>query len=98
MRWLRDALGLTHIHQVLHRLEKAVASAAEQLNELRNLVTDAFADVTSKLDQLAAAQGELTPEAQEIFDDIKNRVSELDSRVGDADGSDQPTEPDDQQF
>lgn len=84
--WIRRYLGITH-------LEEHMATALEQLTELKTAFTDFAADVNAKLDQLTAAQGEFTPEAQQVFNDLKQAVADADTRVGDADGSDSPAEP-----
>ncbi|BAL87316.1 hypothetical protein AMIS_20960 [Actinoplanes missouriensis 431] len=83
---IRRYLGITN-------LEDTMATAAEQLTELKNAFVDFRDDVNAKLDQLAAAQGNLTPDAQTVFDELKQAVADADAQVGDADGSDVPTEP-----
>lgn len=67
-----------------------MASAKDQLNELKSAFTDFASDVDAKLNQLLAAQGTLQPDAQAVFDDLKASVQAADERVGDADGSDTP--------
>ncbi|MEU4558544.1 hypothetical protein AB0F72_09140 [Actinoplanes sp. NPDC023936] len=84
--WIRAFLGITN-------LEDIMATAAEQLTELKDAFTDFRDDVNAKLDQLAAAQGNLNPEAQTVFDELKQAVADADAQVGDADGSETPTEP-----
>ncbi len=74
-------------------LEELMANATTQLTELKAAFVDFSADVDAKLDQLLAAQGELQPDAQVVFDEIKAAVAAADGRVGDADGSDTPAEP-----
>lgn len=74
----------------LTRLENLMASALEQLTELKAQIADTTSDVLAKLDQLTAQLGELTPEAQAVLDEIKAGVQQLDATVGDADGSDTP--------
>jgi peptidoglycan hydrolase CwlO-like protein len=78
---------------ILPRLETLMATAKEQLTGLQGQFTDFAADVDAKLDQLQAAQGEFSPEAQEVFDQIKQAVADADAKVGDADGSDTVTPP-----
>ncbi len=90
---IRRYFGTLAISNHLANLEETMATALEQLTELRAAVTDMNSDLTAKLDQLAAAQGEFTPEAQQVFDDIKQTVAAADAKVGDADGSDAPAEP-----
>jgi hypothetical protein len=81
------------------RLEILMASAKVQLDELKTQFSDFSSDVDAKLNQLVAAQGELSPEAQVVFDELKASVAAADSKVGDADGSDtvvppvEPTDP-----
>ena len=74
----------------LPRMETTMASAVNQLMELRTMLTDYNADVDAKLDQLLAATGELNPEAQAAFDDLKATVAAADAKIGDADGSEKP--------
>jgi hypothetical protein len=74
-------------------LEELMAKATTQLNELKSAFSDFSTDVDAKLDQLLAAQGELQPDAQAVFDEIKAAVRAADEKVGDADGSDTPTVP-----
>lgn len=71
-------------------LEALMATANEQLVELKAQVADVAADVLAKLDQLEQQAGNLNPEAQATFDEIKAAVTALDTAVGDADGSDTP--------
>lgn len=71
-------------------LEATMANATTQLTELKAAFSDFSADVDAKLDHLLAAQGELQPDAQAVFDEIKAAVQAADERVGDADGSDTP--------
>lgn len=70
-----------------------MSQITEQLNELKTQLADFVADVDARLDQLRTAQGTFEPEAQEIFDGIKQRVADEDAKVGDADGSDTPATP-----
>lgn len=74
-------------------LEEFMATANEQLVELKAQIADTTADVLAKLDQLQQQVGTLPPDAQATLDEIKAGVAELDAVVGDADGSDTPTEP-----
>lgn len=85
----------TAIRRILgtHNLEETMAKISEQLTELKTQFADFASDVDAKLDQLATAQGTFTPEAQAQFDELKQAVADADGRVGDADGSDTPTEP-----
>lgn len=74
-------------------LEALMATANEQLVELKAQVADVAADVLAKLEQLEQQAGNLTPEAQATLDEIKGAVTALDEAVGDADGSDTPVPP-----
>jgi phage protein D len=71
-------------------LEELMANATTQLTELRTAFADYRSDVSAKLDQLLAAQGQLQPDAQLIFDGLKADLADADVAVGDADGSDTP--------
>lgn len=88
-----------HIHGLpdhtaqLQRMENMMATAAEQLTELKAQLADTSADVLAKIDQLTAQLGTLSPEAQATLDEIVAGVSSLDTTVGDADGSDVPPPP-----
>lgn len=92
---LRAYLGIDEVLKHLHRMEKIMASAAAQLSDLKTQFSDFASDVNAKLDQLNTAQGDFTPEAQAVFDEIKQAVSDADTSVGDADGSDVPAVPED---
>jgi hypothetical protein len=81
--WIRRYLGITN-------LEVTMASAAQQLTELKTQFSDFASDVNAKLDQLNTAQGDFTPEAQQVFDELRQAVADADGRIGDADGSDTP--------
>lgn len=74
-------------------LEEFMVKAAAQLSELKSAFSDFASDVDAKLDQLIQAQGELQPDAQAVFDELKAAVQDADTRVGDADGSDTPPTP-----
>jgi hypothetical protein len=80
--------GLGDVTEVLQRMENSMATAAAQLAELKVLLADTTADVLAKLEQLTTQLGELSPEAQATLDEIKTGVQDLDTAVGDADGSD----------
>lgn len=84
---IRQFLGTDKIIALLLRMEHDMASTKEQLSQLKAQFADFVSDVDAKLDQLAQAQGQMDPEAQQVFDDIKQALADADSRVGDADGS-----------
>ena len=105
MEWEREAVrsflgtdeiadiadNVNRVLRVLKRLERDMASAKEQLSEFKGQFADFVSDVDAKIDQLVQAQGQLEPEAQTIYDDLKSSLAAADSRVGDADGSDAGT-------
>lgn len=93
-----------HVHVHLHEtdpdlaerlttLEETVADQVTELTTLRAQVTELVEDLDARLDELEAAQGQFTPEAQTIFDGLKSDVDAIISRVGDADTDGNPTPP-----
>jgi len=70
-----------------------MATAKEQLTQLKAQIADTTADVLAKLQQLTDQLGNLDPEAQATLDETKAGVQSLDDAVGDADGSDEPPVP-----
>jgi hypothetical protein len=76
------------IKQLMEGFATAMVDQVAALTELQTRVNDFRSDLFARLDQLETAQGQFTPAAQEIFDDIKANVAAVDTRVGDADGSD----------
>lgn len=82
--------ALDRIESKIDTLGEAMATAKEQLDDLKTQLADTTADVLAKLDQLTAQLGTLDPEAQATLDEIKAGVELLDNAVGDADGSDVP--------
>lgn len=86
----RRLAQLDNIETMLLNLGEDMARQTDELTALRTQLTDASADILAKLDQLETAAGDLTPEAQQIVDDLRTSVQALDTRVGDADGSDNP--------
>lgn len=88
---LRHRLNqLDRIETAINNLGDSMARQTEELAALRTQLNDTSADILARLDQLETAAGDLTPEAQEILDGIKQSVQALDDRAGDADGSDTP--------
>lgn len=85
---IRRFLGITRVFNRLNKLEDKMASAKQQLTELTAAFSDFSADVDAKLNQLLEQQGQLEPEAQATFDELKAAVRAADDRLGDADGSD----------
>lgn len=88
-----NGIPLGDITERLQRMENLMATAAEQLTDLKAQLADTTSDVLAKLDQLTEQLGQLSPEAQATLDEIKAGVQGLDDVVGDADGSDTPAEP-----
>jgi hypothetical protein len=74
-------------------LEEAVNNAKTQLDGLKTDLSDFTSDLDAKLTQFIEAQGDLKPDAQAVFDEIKASVASLDEKVGDADGSDTVVPP-----
>lgn len=87
------ALGAAGWHALTGMEARIMANQNEQLTALKASITDLFADLQAKLDQLATQQGEFTPDAQATFNEIKDLVAAKDAEIGDADGSDTPAEP-----
>ncbi len=85
--------AIERIEYKINDLGVQMATAKQQLDELKTQLSDTTADVLAKLDQLTQQLGQLDPEAQATLDEIKAGVQSLDEAVGDADGSDTPAEP-----
>lgn len=85
--------AIERIESKLDTLGVIMASAAQQLTDLKAQIGDTTADVLAKLDQLSQQAANLSPEAQATLDEIKAGVQQLDDAVGDADGSDTPAPP-----
>lgn len=81
---------LAGIPAQLTRMENTMATASQQLADLKTQIGDTTRDVLAKIEQLSQQADTLTPEAQQTLDDIKAGVQSLDDAVGDADGSDTP--------
>jgi chromosome segregation ATPase len=81
------------ILSALHRLEHQMASAAEQLNLLNDKVSDIRADFDAFKTAVETGNSTLDAAAQEAYDRLAANLGGLDTAVGDADGSDGPTEP-----
>jgi phage shock protein A len=82
--------AIGRIEAKIDTLGEAMATAKQQLDDLKTQLGDTTADVLAKLDQLTQQLGQLDPEAQATLDEIKAGVQSLDAAVGDADGSDVP--------
>ena len=87
---LEHITALQTVPLQLQRLERKMASAKQQIQELTAKMDDLAADVRAK-------NGTMDAETQEAFSVLAQKVSDLDAEVGDADGSDtveaEPTEP-----
>lgn len=108
-RALREVLGITEVLTRLSRLETDMASAAEQITELGNKVegvgavlADVAADFAAFRQAMEAERENLTEAGQAALNEATakaevaaQRASDLDVAIGDADGSDLPTEPTD---
>jgi hypothetical protein len=64
-----------------------MATEAEQLQIIKDKLTDVHADVRAKLDQVRA---ETSPEGQALLDEVSQAITAFDAEIGDADGSDTP--------
>lgn len=94
--FIRRYLGMTKLLELmaslqvmplqLERLERKMATAKDQINDLAAKVDDLAADVR-------AGRGNLDPEAQEALTSLADKVKALDDEVGDADGSDTAQTP-----
>ncbi|MFG1846758.1 hypothetical protein [Micromonospora carbonacea] len=91
--WLRSNLRDHHLHNQLNRMESAMATAAEQINNLSAKVDDIAADFRAFRDAMNAERENLTPDGQAALDAANAKLDAFDTEVGDADGSDTPTEP-----
>jgi uncharacterized coiled-coil protein SlyX len=95
---LRRLLGLEQLGEItalLIRLENVMATAREDLEALSGKVDDLMADFQAFRDAAQADRQKFSPEAQEAFDTLSAKVDAFDTEVGDADGSDQPAQPND---
>jgi hypothetical protein len=75
----------------LPRMEHTMATATQQLTDLSNKVDDLINDVRAALTTIG--QDTLSTEAQTALDQLNAKIDAFDTEVGDADGSDTPTEP-----
>ncbi|MEU7978232.1 hypothetical protein AB0B63_06840 [Micromonospora sp. NPDC049081] len=91
--WVRSNLRDDTQQQQLDRMEQTMATAAEQLNTLTTKVDDVMADVRAALDTLRQDRENLSDAGQAAFDNLSAKVDAFDTEIGDADGSDTPTEP-----
>jgi uncharacterized protein YoxC len=84
--FMRHFTGFTAVIKQLTRMEKVMASAKDQINDLSAKVDDLAADVRAK-------SGTLDPEAQAAMAALAQKVADLDTEVGDADASETVTTP-----
>jgi hypothetical protein len=104
------AAGIGYLAYRSHRLEKLMNSATQQINALADkvdaqstLLGDIAADFDAFKTAMEAERDRLTPEGQAALDRanvsadlVGQRLADLDTKVGDADGSDKtdvPAEP-----
>jgi len=99
--WLRRFLGvedlavrITGLSHSTHFLGVRMATATEQLTALSTKFDDFAGDVRAALAIINDDQ--LSPQAQEALDGLSAKLAALDTEVGDADGSDTPAEPTDE--
>lgn len=107
LRDLASVVTLAGIGWIAYRLERLMATAAEQINALTVKVdgitavtTDIAADFAAFKSAIETERENLTPAGQaaldtanEKLDAARQRLNDLDTEVGDADGSDTPAEP-----
>lgn len=87
---IREVLGRQKLVLAkLTNLEERMASAAEQINAVIAKLDDVAADVAV----LKEKAGQLDAEGQAALDRLTSKLDDLDTEVGDQDGSDNPTEP-----
>lgn len=103
--FIRRYIGVTKVLEMLaslqvmplqlERLERRMATAKQQLDDLSTKVDDLISDVRSALDAISADRENLSDEGQAAFDTLSSKVDAFDAEVGDADGSDTvvPAEP-----
>jgi len=72
------------------RIEENMATEVEQFEALTAKVDDLAADVREAIRILTEERANLSAEGQEAFDVLAAKVGDLDTEVGDADGSDIP--------
>lgn len=94
MLHLLTAATLAGIGWLAYRTEKLMATAAEQIDALTAKVDDLAADVRV----VVAERENLSPAGQAAVDRLNAKLTDLDTEVGDADGSDsavpeQPVNP-----
>ena len=91
-----ELLAAIHlIHATLNRMEMAMATAKQQLDDLTSRFDDFTGDVRAALDTLTQERENLTPDGQAALDNLNAKLAAADAEVGDADGSDTPAEPTD---
>lgn len=78
---------------ILTRLETLMTTQAEAFAALSTKIDDIKADFTALLEQLAAERENLSEAGQAALDALTAKVDDLDTSVGDADGSDAPPPP-----
>lgn len=74
----------------LEELRSEMATAAEQIGQLSAKIDDVAADFTAFKEAMEAERENLSPAGQAALDEANAKLANLDTAVGDADGSDTP--------
>lgn len=92
--------GLPDHTAQLNRMEALMSQVNDELVALKAQLDDTKSDVLARvatmqtlIEQLQAQLGTLDPQAQETLDAIVSELGDLDTAIGDADGSDTPPAP-----
>lgn len=75
----------------LYRMEREMATAREQLDNLSGKVDDLVNDVRAARAALEADRENLSEDGQAALDTLAAKIDAFDAEVGDADNSDAPT-------
>lgn len=86
-----DPAALHRIETKITTLEKNQMSQESTLTEIRDQQKKVFAELDAKIDRLIAAQGELTPSAQVIAEEIKAVLAAKDAENPDEEPPAEPT-------
>lgn len=89
LRDIATAATLIGVGWLAYRMEKLMATAAQQIDAL----TAKFDDLVADVRVVVAERENLTPAGQAAADRLAAKLDAFDSEVGDADGSDTPAEP-----
>lgn len=101
---LHDLLGITDlrlrlrdVQDQLTRMETVMANESEQINQLATRFDEFMSDVRAQLARLEAERDNLGADGQAALDALTARLDAAQAEIGDADGSDTPTQPGDGQ-